>query len=96
MQCLKYVVKLDADGWPIPGTMEGKPDLQVTCDCSHTELTGSVMLVESGYKQVFHPKGLRFFYRFDCKGKIIPNSLFISRNHPGGNVLEYKKIVPDE
>lgn len=86
-----WVANKDVNGFPIVGTMrliEGP-----NCDCNLVTLPTTDMTVGVGETQYYHPGKFRFFVRKDCEGCLIPNSLFSSYNHPGGNVIEFKKIV---
>lgn len=96
MDCLYYYARTDANNFPIPGTMTGTPF--ALCGCHQTRLfptdtpTGTVDGIT--YKQIYQPHGLRYFVRIDCDingvKTLIPNSLFISKQHPGGKVAEWK------
>lgn len=89
MTCLKYYAKKDENGFPIPGTMEGyKKD---PCNCDLVLIEAQDTTITDMIGQSYHPNRLRYFVRISCDLKIIPNSLFISLKHPGGNVAEFKK-----
>lgn len=94
---MKYFAKKDANSFPIPGTMQGFDNAPCNDICNWVELPTEEMIVDEGETQYYHPAGLRFFVRLDCKnsGCLLPNSLFSSKVHPGGNVIEFKKIVQD-
>lgn len=92
MKCLTYYAQEDQAGFPIPGTMQAHKS---PCACNWIEMPTEEMVVDPGYMQVFHPNKLRFFVRLDCGGKVVPNSLFSSLQHPGGTVIEYKRIISE-
>ena len=64
------------------------------CDLTYLDPTGYFVGTDTDnvvHKQAYHPKKLRYWFRVDCDGNVLPNSLFISKKNPGGNVVEYKK-----
>lgn len=95
MTCKTYYAKKDQNGFPIPGTMQGYDVAPCNCDLVLIEPTDTFIGVNGEGKTVsqsFHPNRLRYFVRIDCEtGGVLPNSLFISLKHPGGNVAEFKK-----
>lgn len=92
MTCKKFYAKKDINGFPVPGTMMGYDKYQ-DCLCSLLEIPEETPSVLPGQTQSFHPGKVRFFIGLDCDGKIIPNSLISSKKHPGGNVIEFKKVT---
>jgi hypothetical protein len=91
MVCKKFYAQKDAHGFPVPGTMQGYDRLQ-DCKCNMVAIPEATPTVGVGQTQSFHPGKLRFFIRLDCNNQIIPNSLIASQKHPGGNVIEFKKV----
>ena len=91
MVCKKFYAQKDAHGFPVPGTMQGYEKLQ-DCNCNMVAIPEATPSVLPGQTQGFHPGKLRFFIRLDCNNQIIPNSLIASPKHPGGNVIEFKKV----
>lgn len=92
--CLNYYAKVNKDGWPIPGTLRGIAG--TPCTSENLVLIPPVdtpLGVINGhtYAQCFHPQGLRFFVHVGCDGLVIPNSLIITKKHPGGQVAEFKR-----
>ena len=94
MICLQYWAKKDANGFPIPGTMMGRTSNPCKCDLVRIYPTDT-FIGDNGdgteTVQAYHPNKLRYFVHINCDGEVIPNSLFISLKHPGGNVAEFKK-----
>lgn len=92
MQCLKYYVSLNESGYPILGTQRGYATTQ--CGCNIALLPTIQMSAPAGKSACHHPNGLRYYYRIDRSGKIMPNSLFVHKGHPGPQqtcILEYIK-----
>ncbi len=94
MVCLKYFAKLDKNLFPIPSSMQGY--LKDPCKCDLTYLNPEGYFIgtdedDNVIVQAYHPKRLRYWFRTNCDGEVLPNSLFISKKNPGGNVIEYKK-----
>lgn len=93
--CQFYKVKLNNDGEPIPSTMQGYHNNQISDPCTTAWLPPYQMSVPAGKSRCFHKNHLRYFYRINSQTKkIVPNSLFqkigqsvkcIGQN----NVLEY-------
>lgn len=102
-QCLKYYVKLDANGAPIPGTMQGynpkvnQPTCANTLGCTLVVLQNTAYTTPVGMQQCQFPGNKRYFYGIDKFGQIVPNSLIETLEYPNtpgrcNYYIEFKKF----
>jgi len=86
-----FYAKKDPYGYPIPGTMMRFDHIPCNDLCNWVELETNPT-VPSPATISYHPSKMRFFFRV-CDGCVVPNSLIVSKNHPGGNVVEFRKYI---
>lgn len=93
--CIFYHVKLDNNGAPILGTMQGYHTNRITDPCTTAWLPPYQMTLPAGKTHCFAKNHIRYYYlQNKITGKVVPNSLF---QHIGqsvrcigqNNVLEY-------
>lgn len=107
--CLQYYVALREDGSPIQGTLQGyrqvgSGPVGLPCNrtgCTYVKLQNTAYTTPDGYHQCMFADGLRYFYRIDKAGQIVPNSLFSGLEYPVnpgkcGYFIEFKKYCPNE
>lgn len=89
----KYYALTDNLGFPIPGTMFGSKS--PICKCNVVELKQCADLNPTDVADIpntlkkRHPQKVRFFYKVTCiGGPIVPNSLIMSKKHPGKGYIE--------
>jgi hypothetical protein len=94
-KCLTYVCSTTEDGEPILGTMRGYNKLtqnycQAGCDFIVLPPT---QMARHGQPSCKFPSGLRYFYKIDNKGNVVPNSLFSMQNFPQEPTLNCSTIL---
>ena len=100
-KCLFYFVQLSRTGEPLLGTMFAKPNNKLDkgeTACTEARLPATQMLAPQGQHQCFFKSGLRYYYKVDNYGQVVPNSLFSQHGpskHCTGNftILEYKTFA---
>lgn len=81
----KFYTQIDADGYPIPGTLQSTHLVAVPVNT--VEIPAAQTLTSP---QNIRKVGIRYFVRHDKKGNIIPNSLIASLKRPAGLVYEFQ------
>lgn len=94
MKCLIYYSVDNGEGFPTPGIMQGYTSEQCHCHLIKLPSPTDDPVPSPTPERVYSKTGLRYFVRIDCDtNQVMPNSLFASYKHPGGNVLEFIKYA---
>ena len=94
--CLTYVISLNENGEPIAGTQRGfNPSTQKYCDvgCDFAILPTTQMQPGNGQTSCKFASQLRWFYKLNKNGHIIPNSLFSGLQFPQEPTLHCSQIL---
>lgn len=94
--CLTYMVSTTEDKEPIGGTMRAfNPGTQKMCDigCDFLILPTTQMQPGNGQVACKFKSGLRWFYKIDKQGHIVPNSLFSGLEFPKEPTLYCSQIL---
>jgi len=94
-KCLFYFVQLNTNHEPIVGTMFAKPNNKIDngdTACTEARVPPTQMVAPQGLKQCFPKSGLRYWYKVDQYGQVLPNSMFSSRTIPNKCSLNYSTL----
>lgn len=77
--CLFYKVQLAQTGEPLVGTMQGYPNAKISDPCAQALVPNYQVPVTEECRPA---SGLRYFYKVDRNGKIVPNSMWSATKKP--------------
>lgn len=81
----KFYAQVDADGYPVPGTLMSTTLKAVPVNTVEIPAEDQITSPENVRKA-----NIRYFVRHDRQGNIIPNSLIASIKRPKGLVYEFQ------